>query len=122
MRPSAAQRAEGGLERRIGERIRLRRLELGLTQEQLAAALGVSYQQIQKYENGTNRISAAQLAELARKLEVPIGWFIEEDDPKTGAANPRGLVELVRGFGTLKTPSVRRSLLALIKLLAERRL
>ncbi|MDW8123832.1 MAG: helix-turn-helix transcriptional regulator [Geminicoccaceae bacterium] len=122
MRAPDARREDGRLERRIGERIRLRRLELGLTQEQLAAALGVSYQQIQKYENGANRISAAQLAELARRLEVPIGWFLEEDEGATNAASARGLLELVRGFGSLKTPAVRRSLLALVKLLADRRI
>ncbi|MCS6780987.1 MAG: helix-turn-helix domain-containing protein, partial [Geminicoccaceae bacterium] len=66
------------LDRRIGERIRLRRTELGLTQEQLASALGISYQQVQKYENGVNRISASRLAEIAQRLEVPIGWFVEE--------------------------------------------
>ena len=54
------------LDRRIGERIRLRRTELGMTQHQLAAALGVSYQQIQKYENGANRISAARLWQIGR--------------------------------------------------------
>lgn len=116
------------LDRRIGERIRLRRTELGLTQEQLASALGISYQQVQKYENGVNRISASRLAEIAQKLEVPIGWFVEEPeeaepgDPAKPLARARGVLELARGFGALRTQGVRSALVALVRTLAERRL
>lgn len=116
------------LDRRIGERIRLRRTELGLTQEQLASALGISYQQIQKYENGVNRISASRLAEIAQRLEVPIGWFVDEPeegepgDPAKPLARARGVLELARGFGALRTQAVRSALVALVRTLAERRL
>lgn len=61
----------------LGKRLRRRRRLLGLTQQQLAAAVGVRFQQIQKYECGANRISAARLWGLAEALEVPIGYFYE---------------------------------------------
>jgi transcriptional regulator with XRE-family HTH domain len=62
----------------LGKRLRRRRRLMKLTQEQLAAAVGVSFQQIQKYECGANRISAAQLWRLSQALEVPIGYFYED--------------------------------------------
>ena len=61
----------------LGKRLRRRRRLLGLTQQQLAAAVGVRFQQIQKYECGANRISAARLWSLAEALEVPVGYFYD---------------------------------------------
>lgn len=61
----------------LGRRLRRRRRLLGLTQQQLAAQVGVRFQQIQKYECGANRISAARLWQLAEALEVPVGYFYE---------------------------------------------
>lgn len=115
------------LDQRIGERIRLRRTELGLTQDQLAAALGVSYQQIQKYENGANRISAARLWQIGRRLEVPVGWFFDEPDDPTGSddgrlVQARGVLEVARGFGALRAAPVKAALVGLLRALAERRL
>jgi transcriptional regulator with XRE-family HTH domain len=115
------------LDQRIGERIRLRRTELGLTQDQLAAALGVSYQQIQKYENGANRISAARLWQIGRRLEVPVGWFFDEpgesgDESESRIVRARGVLEVARGFGALRAPEVKAALLGLLRALAERRL
>src|ERR671914_368567 len=65
------------IDQHVGERIRARRAELGLTQEQLAQALQVSYQQVQKYETGANRISAGRIFEISRKLDVTVGYFFE---------------------------------------------
>jgi len=62
----------------VGQRIRLRRTMLGQSQEQLARALGVSFQQVQKYERGTNRISASRLFDVSRVLAVPVGFFFED--------------------------------------------
>lgn len=118
------------LDQQIGERIRLRRTELGLTQDQLAAALGVSYQQVQKYENGANRISAVRLWQIGQRLDVPVGWFFDEvegtggDDP---AARPplvhvRGVLEVARGFGELRSASVKSALVSLLRALSERRI
>jgi transcriptional regulator with XRE-family HTH domain len=61
----------------LGKRLRRRRRMLGLTQQQLAGAVGVRFQQIQKYECGANRISAARLWQLAEALEVPVGYFYD---------------------------------------------
>ena len=115
------------LDRRIGERIRLRRTELGMTQHQLAAALGVSYQQIQKYENGANRISAARLWQIGRRLEVPVGWLFDEPDAPVGPEDgrlvqARGVLEVARGFGALRSATVKAALVGLVRTLAERRI
>jgi len=68
----------------LGRRLRRRRRLLGLTQQQVAEACGVGFQQIQKYECGANRMSAARLWQLARALEVPVGYFYEGLDPPRG--------------------------------------
>lgn len=63
------------LDRLIGQRIRVRRQALGISLEVLAARLGISYQQLQKYEHGQNKIAASTLAEIADQLQMPIGYF-----------------------------------------------
>ena len=79
----------GHIDLHLGKRLRRRRRLLGLTQQQLASAVGVRFQQIQKYECGANRISAARLWELAEALEVPINYFYEglEAEAASDAAN-----------------------------------
>jgi transcriptional regulator with XRE-family HTH domain len=62
----------------VGQRMRLRRTMLGKSQDQMARALGVSFQQVQKYERGTNRISASRLFDVSRFLSVPVGYFFED--------------------------------------------
>lgn len=116
------------IDQHVGERIRLRRTELGLTQEQLANALDVSYQQIQKYETGANRISAGRIFEIARKLDVDISYFFDglsQDDE--GAAAPlehggrqRSAIELVRKFAQIKDPEVRAAIAGLVKTIVDR--
>lgn len=61
----------------VGARVRLRRRQMGIAQQQLADALALTFQQVQKYENGANRISASKLYQIARKLEVPVAYFFE---------------------------------------------
>ncbi len=68
---------ERALDAYIGARVRLRRLMLGLSQENLSGKLGVTFQQVQKYEKGLNRISASRIYELARALNVPVGYFYD---------------------------------------------
>jgi transcriptional regulator with XRE-family HTH domain len=68
----------------VGLRIRLRRQRLGLSQDALAKALGVSFQQVQKYEKGVNRVSASKLFDIAYALQAPVAWFFE-DLPQTDA-------------------------------------
>src|SRR4051794_34996027 len=62
----------------VGARVRLRRTLLGMSQERLGEALGLTFQQVQKYERGTNRIGASRLFDLSRVLEVPVSFFFEE--------------------------------------------
>lgn len=75
----------------VGKRLRLRRLLLGLSQDRLGQMIGLTFQQIQKYENGTNRISASRLWDIAVLLEVPISFFFEDMDQETLERSPRKL-------------------------------
>ena len=65
----------------VGARLRLRRKMLGLSQEKLGRAIGLTFQQVQKYERGANRIGASRLHELSRLLEVPVSFFFDDTDP-----------------------------------------
>src|SRR3989344_1741102 len=72
----------------VGSRVRLRRNMLGLSQEKLGKAIGLTFQQVQKYERGANRISASRLHELARVLDVPESFFFDDIDPVRAPAIP----------------------------------
>jgi transcriptional regulator with XRE-family HTH domain len=76
-RDRSLQRKPNAVDAHVGERLRLRRRLLGLSQEELAARLGLALQQVQKYETGANRVSASRLYQLGRVLEVPVAWFFE---------------------------------------------
>lgn len=78
----------------VGQRVRERRKLLGVTQEKLGEALGLTFQQVQKYERGTNRISSSKLYELSQFLGVPIGYFFEDMAPNSASGQK---VELGRG-------------------------
>jgi transcriptional regulator with XRE-family HTH domain len=110
----------------VGERIRRRRAEAGLTQEQLASALGISYQQIQKYETGANRVSAGRMLEIARELGVEVGDFFEglegavPGPPLEHGGHQRSAIALVRTFGRIKDPEVRAAIAGLVKTIVER--
>jgi transcriptional regulator with XRE-family HTH domain len=116
------------IDQHVGERIRARRTELGLTQEQLAEALTVSYQQVQKYETGANRISAGRIFELARKLRVDISYFFQglpldapaEQVPLEHGGRQRSAIELVRKFAQIEDPQVRSAIAALVKAIVDR--
>ncbi len=77
-------------DRFVGQRLRLGRRELGLTQEALAALLGVTFQQVQKYEAGHSRMSAGRLLEIAQALGKPVGWFYEPFEISESADGSRG--------------------------------
>lgn len=92
----------------VGERIRQRRLEIGMTQTELAEKINVRFQQVQKYENGLNRVAASRLWRIAEALEVPVNYFFEEiESAETGvsiasrATDKRKLRELVDLFTVL---------------------
>jgi transcriptional regulator with XRE-family HTH domain len=76
----------------VGARIRLRRTLLGLSQERLAEAIGLTFQQVQKYECGANRASPSQLYDLARILDVPLSYFFEEMSGGVSAQTPSALM------------------------------
>lgn len=92
-------------DRHVGNRIRERRVMLGLSQQQLAQMIGVTYQQAHKYERGLNRISAGRLFEIAQVLGVPISWFFEGLRPSTQAmelsTRQRMCLELARNFAAI---------------------
>src|ERR1044071_951789 len=78
---------------RVGARLRLRRTMLGLSQEKLGEAIGSTFQQVQKYERGANRIGASRLYELSRVLDVPVSFFFDDTDPVRAPAIPAGFAE-----------------------------
>ncbi len=109
----------------LGKRLRRRRRLLGLTQQQLAGACGVRFQQIQKYECGANRISAARLWQLSEALEVPVGYFYdglsaeqraeqEDVEAKSGMFARKETLDLIRAYYQL-SERPRRRLLDLAK-------
>lgn len=73
----------------VGNRIRLRRTLLGLSQEKMASLLGLTFQQVQKYERGMNRVGASRLWDISRVLEVPVGFFYEDMDQEVASQSPR---------------------------------
>ena len=103
------------VDRAIGSKIRLRRGELGMTQQQLARELGVTFQQLQKYEQGTNRVSGNRIAALAKALEVPVSYFFEQtademEAVKGSLLDTRGSISLLRAYAGIKEQSQRAAL------------
>ncbi len=125
----------------VGARVRLCRNLLGMSQTKLAGAIGVTYQQIQKYEWGVNRVGASRLFNLGRVLDVPISFFFEDLSPAAAGAgrkrrargfsevpaalldsdvlNKRETGELIRAYYRVKDPRVRKRVLDLIKALSD---
>ena len=115
----------------VGTRIRLRRTMLGMSQEKLGEALGLTFQQVQKYERGANRVGASRLWEMSRVLDVPVSYFFE--DLGGGGRNPPGepigleadpmtrreTLELVRAYYKINDATVRRRIFDLTKALAR---
>jgi transcriptional regulator with XRE-family HTH domain len=123
----------------VGSRVRLRRMVIGMSQEKLGEKMGLSFQQIQKYEKGTNRIGASRLFQLAQIMGVEPGWFFEdapeEAGPTPGATgsfsktkteaflldflNRRDGLELNRAFVKITDPEIRQRLVEMVKTLAQ---
>ena len=124
----------------VGSRVRLRRTLLGLSQERLGESVGLTFQQIQKYERGANRIGASRLYEFTRILDVPIAFFfddmpediktregqfakaLQEDGQNTFEPDPmtkRETLELVRAYYRITDPRIRKRLFELTKSLAS---
>jgi len=125
------ERATNAVDRRLGQRVRARRLEIGMSQERLAEILGVTFQQVQKYEKGVNRIAASRLWAIAMALGLPIARFFdglpadaagvaeESDDYIHDAlATPEG-AQLMALFASISNAKVRKRVLDLVKALAD---
>lgn len=119
----------------VGSRVRLRRMLLGMSQEKLGEQLGLTFQQVQKYEKGVNRIGASRLFDMARVLGVKVQFFYDEapgdpnfpvpgmGDPSSGPYNPeivptREGLELNKAFARISDARVRRSIVELVRSLA----
>lgn len=125
----------------VGGRVRLRRMMKGLSQDRLGEELGLTFQQVQKYEKGVNRIGASRLFDISRILDVPVQFFYDDfgDGPETligfaemnapppgeeksdflaTLSTPDGM-QLSRSFARISDPNVRRRILELVKSLAD---
>jgi transcriptional regulator with XRE-family HTH domain len=114
----------------VGARIRTRRLLLGMNQETLANALGLTFQQVQKYEGGSNRVSASRLAETAEVLGVPVAYFFNDlglagDSATDAETEAREMlqrpeaIELIRWYYAIADPEVRLQFLEMVKTVAQ---
>ncbi len=134
-------RAPHPMDIHVGSRVRLRRMMKGMSQDRLGEELGLTFQQVQKYEKGVNRIGASRLFDIARILDVPVQFFYDDfgDGPETligfaetnraefadeksdflsTLATPEGM-QLCRAFSRIPDPHVRRRVLDLVKSLAD---
>ncbi|HBK90273.1 MAG TPA: transcriptional regulator [Parvularcula sp.] len=121
----------------VGGRVRLRRTMLGMSQDKLAESLGLTFQQIQKYEKGVNRIGASRVFEISRILGVPIQFFYDDYNADTGMSygfaeseaddgaammgllnTPEG-VQLCKHFASITDPKIRKRVLELVKSLSD---
>jgi transcriptional regulator with XRE-family HTH domain len=130
---------ESTVDNSVGARLRLRRNVLGMSQKTLAEKLGITFQQVQKYEQGKNRVSAGRLHDLARCLEVPLNYFYEDtassyhvkgfsdqgQEPLQGEHDVEILlgrkesIDLIRAYYTIKDGKSRRKALKLLKAMAD---
>jgi transcriptional regulator with XRE-family HTH domain len=124
-------KAPDPVDRHVGHRVRVRRLLVGVSQEKLGDALGVTFQQIQKYEKGTNRISASRLRQIADMLSVPVSFFYEgaprQDGGREEMTEPAADIaahdvfwtsqdlQLVRAFQRITDHQVRRRIISLVE-------
>jgi transcriptional regulator with XRE-family HTH domain len=122
----------------VGRRLRLRRTIMGLSQESIGRAIGVTFQQIQKYERGINRMGASRLYDFAKALGVPVSYFFENYGDEFGDPSPaygmaendapafehehisnRETMDIMRAYHKIKNPQVRKRIVDLIKSMAE---
>lgn len=121
----------------VGKRLRQKRTILGMSQEALGNAIGVTFQQIQKYERGANRMGSSRLFEFAKILGVPVSFFFEDYDKASGSSlipgmaegdapgfeheqlSSRETLEMMRAYYKIKSPVVRKRVFELVKSVAE---
>ena len=124
------------IDKHVGSRVRMRRVLIGMSQEKLGGALGLTFQQVQKYEKGTNRIGASRLQQIAGVLSVPPAFFFEDMPSAEGRAEAAGFAEdsggsvvdflstaegllLNKAFVRIKEPRLRKRVIDLVTALAE---
>ena len=132
-----AMKAPNPVDKYVGSRVRMRRLMLGMSQEKLGDALGLTFQQIQKYEKGANRIGASRLQQIATILQVPVAYFFEgvpEAPAPGGFAEPATLdystgllstsdgLALARAFMRIENSRIRRRIVDLVEEIADGRI
>ena len=110
------------VDRLVGVRITALRKARGMSQTALGNAVGVTFQQVQKYEKGQNRVGAGRLREIARLLDVPVSAFFEESEPRANAQEDvfgflsgQGAIELLRAYAQIDDEQMRRDVLALVR-------
>jgi transcriptional regulator with XRE-family HTH domain len=132
-----AKKAPNPIDKHVGSRVRMRRMMLGMSQEKLGDALGLTFQQVQKYEKGTNRIGASRLQQISQILQVPVAFFFEgapvivgEFQPATGmqeAPSPAYVsdflatsdgLSLTKAFMRIKDAKLRRRIVDLVQQIA----
>lgn len=136
-RPAMAARKPHHIDVHVGSRVRLRRMFIGMSQERLGEKMNLTFQQIQKYEKGTNRIGASRLFQLAEVLKVPVGFFFEGLESMSQRAGELGFaesgsetyvmdfldsregVELNRAFVRIKDPKIRKSIVDMVRAMAD---
>ena len=124
-------RGPNPIDRHVGLRIRMRRKELGVSQEKLAESIGLTFQQVQKYERAANRVSASKLWEMARALNTSVAYFYEglgdhaarasslpKESVRDFLLTPEGM-ELASAFPRIHQPKLRRKVLELVRALGE---
>jgi transcriptional regulator with XRE-family HTH domain len=123
------------IDRHVGSRVRMQRMLAGISQEKLGEALGLTFQQVQKYEKGTNRISASRLQQIAKMLGVPVAFFFEgapAGEAVAGSFTDTAAtayvadflttsegIQLSKAFVRIKSPRVRRRVIDLVEALAD---
>src|SRR5882724_11543014 len=129
-----AKKVPNPIDKHVGSRVRMRRMMLGMSQEKLGDAIGLTFQQVQKYEKGTNRIGASRLQQISLILQVQVAFFFEGAPPPPGspvgmgeAPSPAyvtdflattGGLTLTRAFQRLKNPKLRRKIVELVEEMA----
>ena len=134
---AVAKKAPDPIDRHVGSRVRMRRMMLSMSQEKLGDALGLTFQQVQKYEKGANRIGASRLQHIASILQVPVSFFYEGSPASTHEA-PRGMGEapspayvsdflatsdglaLTKAFVRIKDSKLRRRIVDLVEQIASK--
>ncbi len=131
-----AKKAPNPIDKHVGSRVRMRRMMLGMSQEKLGDALGLTFQQVQKYEKGTNRIGASRLQQIAHILQVPVSFFFEGAPTGSTGASHAGTSEapspayvsdflatseglsLTKSFMRIKSSKLRRRIVDLVEQIA----